>query len=92
MTDAWHVYLLKCADGTYYCGVARDVAKRLKQHNGELAGGARFTSGRRPVTLLAAAPASTRSEAQRLESAIKKLPRTAKLAALKEECQCLALK
>lgn len=30
----WHVYLLECADGTLYCGVTTDLARRLAQHNG----------------------------------------------------------
>jgi len=52
----WHVYLLQCADGTLYCGVTTDLARRLKAHNGEAPGGAAYTRGRRPVKLLAAAP------------------------------------
>lgn len=39
----WHVYLLICADASLYCGISCDVARRLRQHNGELAGGARYT-------------------------------------------------
>ena len=34
--QAWHVYLLECADKTLYCGIARDPAMRLAQHNGTL--------------------------------------------------------
>lgn len=78
----WHVYLLRCADGAYYCGITVDIARRLRQHNGELAGGARFTSGRRPVTLLAQSGALSRSEALGLEARIKKLPAAKKLACL----------
>lgn len=90
MTDTWHVYILQCADGVYYCGIARDVEKRLRQHNGEISGGARFTSGRRPVTLMASARCQTHGAALRLEAAIKKLPRAAKLAALAGEASCQA--
>ena len=78
----WQVYLLECADGTFYCGVAKDPHRRLRQHNGELAGGARYTASRRPVILIAMAGVSSRSEAQRTERAIKKLPRREKLVAL----------
>jgi len=87
----WHVYLLQCADGTRYCGIAKDVQKRLRQHNGQLAGGARYTSGRRPVKLLAFVSRSTQSEALRLEAAIKKMPRDDKLHALVENQTCLPL-
>lgn len=85
MTDnSWHVYLLRCADGTLYCGIARDTRKRLAQHNGELAGGARYTRGRRPVAMLASAVAGAMGDALRLEALIKKLPRYKKLQALVE--------
>ncbi|MBF0515457.1 MAG: GIY-YIG nuclease family protein, partial [Desulfovibrionaceae bacterium] len=39
----WQVYLLECADGTLYCGVTTDLVRRLAEHNGEAAGGARYT-------------------------------------------------
>ncbi|MEE4144281.1 MAG: GIY-YIG nuclease family protein [Halieaceae bacterium] len=75
----WSVYILRCADGSLYTGVARDLQKRLRQHNGQLAGGPRYTSGRRPVQLLWSAAAPDRSTAQQREAAIKKLDRLAKL-------------
>jgi len=76
----WQVYLLRCADGTLYTGVARDLQRRLRQHNGELTGGPRYTSGRRPVTLLWSESAVDRSGAQQREAAIKRLSRREKLA------------
>lgn len=79
MPDNWSVYILQCADGTLYTGVARDLARRLQQHNGALVGGPRYTRGRRPVQLLWSATAADRSVAQQREAAIKKLSRTEKL-------------
>jgi putative endonuclease len=79
VSDAWHVYILSCADGTLYTGVARDLQKRLSQHNGEQAGGPKYTRGRRPVKLLWSGTAPDRSEAQQREAAIKKLRRGDKL-------------
>ncbi|MEM1110880.1 MAG: GIY-YIG nuclease family protein [Pseudomonadota bacterium] len=73
------MYLLQCADGTLYTGIARDLQRRLEQHNGERAGGARYTRGRRPVVLLWSTEEVDRSAAQRREAAIKRLPRAAKL-------------
>ena len=75
---SWYVYLLECADGSYYTGVARDLQRRLRQHNGEIVGGARYTSGRRPVTLRWSEACAGRTEAQQREAAIKKLPREQK--------------
>jgi putative endonuclease len=79
MAASWQVYLVKCADGTLYTGVATDLERRLLQHNGALAGGPKYTRGRRPVQLLWSAGAVNRSEAQQREAAIKKLRRSEKL-------------
>lgn len=79
MDDAWYVYILKCADDSLYAGVARDLQRRLRQHNGELVGGSRYTRGRRPVELLWSATEPDRSSAQRREASIKKLSREEKL-------------
>lgn len=78
----WQVYLLRCADGSLYTGVSSDVQRRLSQHNGERAGGPKYTRGRRPVKLLWSEAAASRAQAQQREAQIKKLPRQAKLALL----------
>ena len=83
MDDAWYVYILKCADGSLYAGVARDLQRRLRQHNGELVGGSRYTRGRRPVELLWSDTEPDRSSAQRREASIKKLSREEKLRMLR---------
>ena len=77
--NAWHVYLVKCADGTLYCGIAKDPARRLAEHNGALPGGARYTRGRRPVVLLASKTCASKGEALKLERAIKSRPRKEKI-------------
>ncbi|MFT6051505.1 MAG: putative endonuclease [Halioglobus sp.] len=76
----WHVYILQCVDGSLYTGVARDLQRRLRQHNGELAGGAKYTMGRRPVQVLWSEASPDRGAAQRREHDIKKLVRSEKLA------------
>jgi putative endonuclease len=79
MSAHWYVYVLRCADGSLYTGVARDLQRRLLQHNGELAGGSRYTRGRRPVELVWSDTELDRSAAQRREASIKKLSRAQKL-------------
>jgi putative endonuclease len=75
--EAW-VYLLRCADGSLYCGWTVDVERRVAAH---VAGRAsRYTASRRPVTLAVALPMTDRSTARREEARIKRLPRAAKLA------------
>ena len=78
-TAGWSVYLLRCSDGSLYAGVARDLDRRLRQHNGELGGGARYTRGRRPVQLAWSEAHGDRASAQRREVQIKRLSRRAKL-------------
>ena len=43
--EGWQVYVLECADGTLYTGVAANLPRRLRQHNGELVGGPKYTRG-----------------------------------------------
>lgn len=76
----WWVYMLRCADGSLYTGVTTDLQRRLAQHNGERAGGARYTRCRRPVTLVWQEPGHDRGSAHRREAALKRLPRQRKLA------------
>ena len=74
---AWCLYLLECADGSYYAGITNDLENRIKAHNDGL--GAKYTRGRGPVKLLAQQDFENRSEASKAESAIKKLPKSQKL-------------
>ncbi|MFH1277177.1 MAG: GIY-YIG nuclease family protein [Candidatus Eisenbacteria bacterium] len=77
MEDRWSVYIVECADATLYTGVARSVRARLIAHN--RGKGARYTKGRLPVELRYREDDLTRTEAQRREAAIKRLPRGEKL-------------
>jgi putative endonuclease len=74
--EPWFVYLVRCADGTLYCGVAKDVAARLAQH--DAGKGARYTRGRGPLALLAKRRCASHGDALRLELAVKALPRDEK--------------
>lgn len=74
----WHVYLARChADMSLYCGVAKDVAARIAKH--DAGRGARYTRGRRPVTLEFSAGPFTRGVALGLEARVKRLPKRRKL-------------
>lgn len=74
----WFVYILECADGTLYCGVTTDVARRVAEHNGTGKVGAKYTKVRRPVKLVYQEPAESRSAAQIREHQIKSLTREEK--------------
>lgn len=82
----YHVYILKCADRTLYTGIAKDVAKRVAEHNsGAL--GAKYTRSRRPVKLAYARRFKNRANAQKEEARIKTLSRKEKLAIIKNKKQ-----
>jgi len=72
------VYIVRCADDTLYTGWAVDVTRRVKAHNAGR--GARYTRMHRPVVLVYSEEWPTRSEAMKREIAIKRYPRTKKLA------------
>lgn len=71
------VYLLRCADGTLYCGWSTDVERRVRQHQRGVA--SRYTRRRRPVELVWSASFADRSAAMREEVRIKRLSRAEKL-------------
>jgi putative endonuclease len=80
----YFVYILKCSDGTYYTGITTDVERRIRQHNGELKGGAKYTGTRQPVRLLVCSmPLENRSVASKLEYKVKQQKRSDKLAFLR---------
>jgi putative endonuclease len=76
-TAAW-VYLLRCRDGSFYCGWTVDVDRRLAAH--QAGTGARYTRSRLPVSLAVALPMPDASAARREEARIKRLSRREKLA------------
>jgi putative endonuclease len=73
-----YVYLLRCSDGSLYCGWTTDPERRLAQHQAGTA--SRYTRRRRPVEYALLIPAADRSAALREEARIKKLSRQEKLA------------
>ena len=75
---AAYVYLLRCRDGSLYCGWTTDVDRRLAAHRAGR--GSRYTASRLPVELALAQPMSDRSAARREEARIKRLTRAEKLA------------
>jgi putative endonuclease len=75
----YKIYILKCSDNTLYTWITTDLEKRLKQHNWEILGWAKYTLARKPVELVYTENAKNRSEASKREYEIKKLKREEKL-------------
>jgi len=72
MSD-WYVYMVRCSDDSLYAGIATDIERRLAEHNGNEGLGAKYTRGRRPVTLVYQESVLTRSAATKREFEIKRL-------------------
>lgn len=67
--DGYVVYILRSEvnKDLMYCGMSRDYKSRLRQHNGELAGGGQYTSNNRPWKIAAIIPVSSKEEALKVE-------------------------
>lgn len=74
---SYSLYILRCADGSLYTGIALDVARRLEEHRNGVRG-AKYLRGRTPVELVFERPAGDRAAALRLEYRVKRLSRTEK--------------
>ncbi|MGA7966303.1 MAG: GIY-YIG nuclease family protein [Gammaproteobacteria bacterium] len=74
----WFVYMLECRGGRLYTGITTDIERRMTEHRGGRRG-ARFTRAHPPGKLCAVARVTTRSEALKLEAALKRLRRPQKI-------------
>jgi predicted GIY-YIG superfamily endonuclease len=86
---AFYVYILRCADGSYYTGHTDNLERRLTAHqNGDVNG---YTQTRRPVTLVFADSCPTRREALERERQIKGWSRAKKEALIDEDWDNLSV-
>ena len=67
------VYILRCGDGSFYTGLARDLLARIRQH--EAGRASRYTRAHLPVVLAWSQEVATWGDGLREERRIKKLPR-----------------
>lgn len=75
--SSWHVYLLRCADETLYCGITNDLERRMASHNAGT--GAKYTRPRTPVSLAASVEVGSKSDALKLEIQVKRKKRDRKI-------------
>lgn len=85
MTKAehWVVYLLRCRDDNLYCGITNHLDQRIRQHNGEIKGGAKYTRANGPCELVYQEKSKDRSSASKREYEIKTMSRDDKLSLIK---------
>ena len=74
----WTIYILECGDKTLYCGITNNLEKRMRQHRGEIKGGAKYTRSRQPFSIAYTEEVLTRSEALKREFIIKKMAKSDK--------------
>jgi inosine triphosphate pyrophosphatase len=74
----YYLYILECADKTFYTGITTDLARRIIEHGGTKLG-AKYTSTRRPVKLVYFEKFRNRSLASKEEARIKKLKKNEKI-------------
>ncbi len=78
----YFLYILKCADGSLYCGITVDLKRRVFEHNSTKLG-AKYTRSRRPVKLIFSKKFLNRSVASKEEYKVKKLSPAAKIKMIK---------
>ena len=74
----YYLYIIRCADDTLYTGIAKNLTKRIEEHNTSPKG-AKYTRSRRPVTLVYSEEHEDRSTASKREYVVKKMRRVEKL-------------
>ena len=74
----YYVYILRCEDNSLYCGITTDVYRRISEHVKGHGIGAKYTRSRKPKCVEAVWECSSRSQASKLESNIKKLTKSKK--------------
>jgi predicted GIY-YIG superfamily endonuclease len=79
------VYILRCGDGSLYTGIAKDLDKRLAQHQAGRA--SRYTRSHLPVTVAWTLEVATWSEALREELRIKAMTREQKEELVRQESE-----
>ena len=80
----WFVYILRCADKTFYTGITTDLERRLIEHNAKKSI-TKYTRARQPVEMVYSEGVESRSSAGKREVFIKSLSRIQKVALIDEQ-------
>jgi putative endonuclease len=82
--DTWHIYIIRCGDGSLYTGISTAPERRFAEHVRGGPRAARYLKGRGPLRLVFSREAGVRSAALRLERRIKRMSRAGKLALIED--------
>ena len=89
-TPSFSLYIVRCANGSLYTGIATDVSKRLAEHESSPRG-ARYLRGKGPLEVVFAEVVGDRARASRLEHRVKQLGRAQKLELIDGSCKLAEL-
>ena len=89
-SDTWYTYMVRCRDRSLYTGIAKDIDRRLAEHN-SAKNGARYTRSRRPVRLVFLERFSSRAAAAKREHQLKNLSRAEKQKLVRDRSQAPVL-
>jgi putative endonuclease len=76
MSRTWSFYIVRCIDNSLYCGITDNLTERLREHNDGT--GAKYTSCRRPVSLISDEKFNNVYEAREREVQVNKWSRVKK--------------
>lgn len=80
--ELWYVYVLRCANGSLYTGIATNIRRRISEH--QHGKGAKYLRGKGPLRLVFKKAVGDKGLALRVESRIKKLPKLRKESLVKQ--------
>lgn len=89
MTKNWFIYMIRCVDNSLYTGITTNITKRFQAH--ESGKGAKYLKTRRPFELVFQQEVGDRSQASKLEYAVKQLPKKRKELIVQGKLNCLSL-
>ncbi|MDO5559680.1 MAG: GIY-YIG nuclease family protein [Oscillospiraceae bacterium] len=81
------IYIIRCQGETLYTGITTDITRRLRQHAGLIAGGAKYTKSHKILSLEALWSTPNDTDARKLECALKKLTKNQKLDLISSPCK-----
>ncbi len=76
--NRWSLYIIRCSDNSLYTGIAKDVGKRFDEHRGNGPKCSKYLRGRGPLRLVFEKYIGSKSEALKIESRVKQLPKAKK--------------
>ncbi len=76
--EEWHLYLVRTRTGALYTGVAKDVERRLAEHEGSKGKGAKYLRSKGPFKLTYQARVGSRALALKVEAGVRRLSKQKK--------------